>query len=110
MDRRAIAVSGIVQGVGFRPFVFGLASSLRLRGFVKNHAGSVLIEVEGEQEHLDRFLSELATGAPPLARIDSVRCWPQPPRGDPTFVIQPSESPLPRPSSSHRISPPATIA
>ena len=48
MDRRAIAISGIVQGVGFRPYVFGLASDLRLHGFVKNSAGGVLIEVEGE--------------------------------------------------------------
>ncbi len=91
MDRRAIAVSGVVQGVGFRPFVYGLASDLRLRGFVKNSAGSVLIEVEGEPGNIDRFLHELATGHPPLARIDSLRCTVQPPRGDPTFRIEQSQ-------------------
>ena len=47
MERRAITVLGIVQGVGFRPFVHGLASRLGLGGFVKNQAGRVLIEVEG---------------------------------------------------------------
>ena len=48
MDRRAIAVSGIVQGVGFRPFVYDLATRLGLNGFVRNQTGGVLIEVEGE--------------------------------------------------------------
>ena len=48
MERREITVQGIVQGVGFRPFVHGLASQYQLNGFVKNRAGSVLIEVEGE--------------------------------------------------------------
>ena len=73
MDRRAIAVSGIVQGVGFRPFVYGLATRLRLRGFVKNVSGGVLIEVEGEPHSLDRFLDELTAQPPPLARIDELR-------------------------------------
>ena len=56
MDRRAIAISGIVQGVGFRPFVHGLATRLRLSGFIRNVTGGVLIEVEGEPQVLDRFL------------------------------------------------------
>src|ERR1700730_13940012 len=50
MERRAIVVHGIVQGVGFRPFVYNLASQLKLHGSVKNQTGSVLIEVEGETE------------------------------------------------------------
>ena len=65
MERRAIAVHGVVQGVGFRPFVYGLASRLGLRGFVKNQTGGVLIEVEGEARSLDRFLAELAASPPP---------------------------------------------
>ena len=73
MDRRAIAVSGIVQGVGFRPFVIDLATRFGLNGFVRNQTGGVLIEVEGESDSLDRFLGELTSRPPPLARIDEVR-------------------------------------
>jgi hydrogenase maturation protein HypF len=91
MDRRAIAISGIVQGVGFRPFVYGLASRLRLYGFIKNLTGGVLIEVEGEQHSLDRFLAELTTRPPPLARIDELQWSPRPPRGDLAFRIEASE-------------------
>ena len=58
MERRAIAVRGIVQGVGFRPFVYGLASRLKLHGFVRNQTSGVLIEVEGEAGSLDRFLTD----------------------------------------------------
>ena len=47
MERRAILVRGIVQGVGFRPFVFKLAERLHLHGFVRNQTGDVQIEVEG---------------------------------------------------------------
>lgn len=68
-ERRVIVIHGIVQGVGFRPFVFGLASRLQLRGFVKNRVGGVLIEVEGEAPSLDSFLTELAARPPALARI-----------------------------------------
>src|SRR3954451_19073687 len=90
-DRRAITVSGIVQGVGFRPFVYNLASRLGLGGFVRNRTGVVLIEVEGESSSLDRFLAELVSPPPPLARIDEVGCVSQRPRGDPLFRIEPSE-------------------
>jgi hydrogenase maturation protein HypF len=91
MDRRAIAVSGIVQGVGFRPFVHGLAARHQLNGFIKNVTGEVLIEVEGEAASLDRFLAELKTNPPPLAFIEEIRCSPRPPRGDPSFRIDASE-------------------
>jgi hydrogenase maturation protein HypF len=91
MERRVIAVDGVVQGVGFRPFVYGLAVSLDLRGFVKNQTGGVVIDVEGETSCLDRFLSELTRRPPPLSNIDSV-CWArQPPRGENRFRIEPSE-------------------
>ncbi|HEY5311003.1 MAG TPA: acylphosphatase, partial [Pirellulales bacterium] len=72
MQRRAIQVRGIVQGVGFRPYVFGLASQLSLRGFVRNQAGTVSIEVEGQRDALDSFLDELTSRPPPLARIQDV--------------------------------------
>ncbi len=92
MERRAIAVYGTVQGVGFRPFVFGLASRLALHGFVKNQTGGVLIEVEGEARSLDHFLKELTTRPPPLARIDHLSWERQPSRGDCQFHIRPSEA------------------
>src|SRR5437660_10366151 len=91
-ERRAIAVQGIVQGVGFRPFVYGLASRLRLCGFVKNRTGGVLIEVEGEELSLDSFLEEVARRPPPLAQIDQLAWQPLPPRGDGQFRIERSES------------------
>ena len=82
MERRAIAVRGVVQGVGFRPFVYGLATHLELSGFVKNCVGSVLIEVEGDARSLEHFLAELATRPSPLARIDHL-AWERrpPPKG-----------------------------
>jgi hydrogenase maturation protein HypF len=91
MDRRVIAIRGIVQGVGFRPFVYGLAMRLRLHGFIKNSSGGVLIEIEGEPSALDRFLSELTSKPPSLARIDALRWSSRPLRGDPLFRIEPSE-------------------
>src|SRR5580693_6483450 len=92
MDRRAIAVTGIVQGVGFRPFVYDLANRLGLIGFVRNESGGVLIEVEGESESLDRFVGALTAGPPPLARIDDVRWCCQLPRGDDGFRIESSRN------------------
>jgi hydrogenase maturation protein HypF len=90
-ERRAIAISGVVQGVGFRPFVYGLASRLDVRGFVRNRLGGVLIEAEGNSSALDRFTAELERG-PPLARIDEVRWTPQPVRGETAFHIEESEA------------------
>lgn len=91
MERRIIAVSGVVQGVGFRPFVYGLAKRLDLGGSVKNQGGSVLIEIEGDPTRLDRFLEELHSRPPPLARIDSLSWERQAPRGDDRFCIEPSD-------------------
>ena len=92
MERRSIAVEGVVQGVGFRPFVFSLASRLKLRGSVKNRAGGVLIEVEGEAQSLDRFLLELTRELPPLAKIDRLSWDRQSPRGECDFELKRSET------------------
>src|SRR5579862_7606635 len=92
MERRAIAVQGIVQGVGFRPFVYGLARRLALNGSVKNQTGGVLIEVEGETHSLECFLTELAQRSPPLARIDHVSWKRQTPRGERRFRIKSSDA------------------
>ncbi len=91
MERRAITVEGIVQGVGFRPFVYALAKRSRLRGFVKNQTGRVLIEAEGNTSDLDRFVRELREHAPPLARINSFSSQPLAARGDDRFRIEPSD-------------------
>jgi hydrogenase maturation protein HypF len=97
MERRAITVHGVVQGVGFRPFVYGLASRLELSGFVENRVGGVLIEVEGNARSLDHFLTQLTTRPPSLARIDHLAWERRPPQGDRRFRIQPSEVESPGP-------------
>ena len=82
MERRLIRVSGVVQGVGFRPFVHAAATRLGLHGSVHNEGAGVRIEVEGEPGAIDRFLADLANRPPPLARIDSIRSDPIPARGE----------------------------
>ena len=67
--RERIEVAGVVQGVGFRPFVHNLARANHLDGFVLNNTDGVVIEVEGDPAGLDRFVSELVDNAPPLCRI-----------------------------------------
>jgi hydrogenase maturation protein HypF len=92
MERRAVIVRGIVQGVGFRPFVYHLARGLRLGGFVRNQSGGVLIEIEGESPSLERFLSDLAGQPPPLAQVEHLSWERRPPRGEGDFRIESSEA------------------
>jgi hydrogenase maturation protein HypF len=92
MERRAIVVRGLVQGVGFRPFVYSLAVRFQLSGFVRNRTGSVLIEVEGEPPSLERFLTELVDRPPPLADVEGLSWERQAPRGDRGFRIESSEA------------------
>jgi hydrogenase maturation protein HypF len=70
--RSQIQVRGIVQGVGFRPFVFSLARDRALRGKVFNNAAGVLIDVEGESAAIDQFVSEIKLKSPPLSIVESV--------------------------------------
>jgi hydrogenase maturation protein HypF len=72
VERRAITVSGIVQGVGFRPFVFGLAKRYEISGFARNDGGRLIVEAEGRPDILDDFAAAIAKEAPPLARIDAI--------------------------------------
>ncbi|MEO5568083.1 MAG: carbamoyltransferase HypF, partial [Gemmatimonadaceae bacterium] len=92
MERRAIDIRGVVQGVGFRPFVHSLATRLDLRGFVINHGGRVEIEVEGAPDVLDRFERALKADAPPLARIESIVARQAPVCGDTSFRIADSRA------------------
>ncbi|MEJ2546575.1 MAG: carbamoyltransferase HypF [Gemmatimonadota bacterium] len=71
IEGRRFHVTGVVQGVGFRPFVHRLAVRHGLSGSVRNESGEVFIEVEGPGESLDRFGAAIRLEAPPLARIDS---------------------------------------
>ncbi len=92
MQRRRIAVCGIVQGVGFRPFVYGLASRLSLTGFVRNAPHGVLIEVEGPPSDLERFETELVRHPPAHATIDGCVTAALPVLGGDAFRIEVSDS------------------
>jgi hydrogenase maturation protein HypF len=70
--RLKIVVRGAVQGVGFRPFVFRLAEELNLKGWVKNTAQGVFIEVEGSRHQLETFAARLETDKPPRCFIQSL--------------------------------------
>jgi hydrogenase maturation protein HypF len=85
---KQISVRGVVQGVGFRPFVYRLAHEHNLTGWVLNHSGGVEIEVEGPASALDAFLHDLTAQAPPLARIVGVDVADAPPNGYTHFEIR----------------------
>ena len=70
--RQRFTVVGVVQGVGFRPFVHRIATELKLAGFVGNDSGAVFIEVQGPVARIDEFGRRLRAEAPPLARINTV--------------------------------------
>jgi acylphosphatase len=70
--RTQIQIKGIVQGVGFRPFVFALAEKNSLKGQVLNNGNGVLIDVEGDGEKIERFINSIRNNPPPLAFIESV--------------------------------------
>ena len=83
-----ISVRGVVQGVGFRPFVYQLAAKHDLKGWVLNTSGDVKIEVEGEKEALDQFIVDLERMAPPLARIEGITAVGAPAKGYTQFEIR----------------------
>ena len=93
MDNLTLArvqIQGVVQGVGFRPFVHRLASRYGLTGWVRNTSGSVEIEAEGDEMILRSFLSCVRCEAPPRARIDSFEASFDLPKGHAGFDILPS--------------------
>ncbi|MEW6568392.1 MAG: carbamoyltransferase HypF [Chloroflexota bacterium] len=87
-----IHVRGVVQGVGFRPFVYGLATRLALTGWVRNTSSGVDIEVDGAPQALAAFVRALRDQAPPLARIDTVEVRERPADGYAAFEIVGSEA------------------
>ena len=94
--RTAIRVEGVVQGVGFRPFVYTLATGLGLAGHVGNDTDGVFVEVEGAPAAVSEFLVLLEREAPPLARIERITTAPLPPSGSASFAIAASGSAGPR--------------
>jgi hydrogenase maturation protein HypF len=90
--RTAIRVEGIVQGVGFRPFAYQLATRLGLHGLVGNDADGVFAEVEGPPAAVEEFLRALRADAPPLSRIDRVTATAMVPAGAAAFEIVASDA------------------
>jgi hydrogenase maturation protein HypF len=91
MKRAEIGIAGIVQGIGFRPFIYNLAQKHLIRGWVLNNEKGVLIDAESEDGNLDRFIQDIPKLAPPLARIESFDVKYLEPSGYNTFEIRKSE-------------------
>ncbi len=92
VTRKFIRVNGLVQGVGFRPFVYRLAKGYRLTGWVRNTSRGVEIEAEGDLTSLENFLQALTAQAPPLARVEAVEAVDMEPLADAAFAIYESEN------------------
>ena len=88
--RARLRVEGTVQGVGFRPHVYRLATELGLSGFVLNDAAGVVVEVEGQAETVRSFTGRLRREAPPLAVLERMAACDVAPRGERGFRIAPS--------------------
>jgi hydrogenase maturation protein HypF len=88
--RVRVRVTGVVQGVGFRPHVHRLARELDLAGWVRNDERGVVVELEGAQDALDAFVDRVAADAPPLAIVEDVRAERLAPIGGDDFAIRPS--------------------
>ncbi len=86
-ERCRVTVRGIVQGVGFRPFIYGLAQRCQLSGHVRNDAAGVTIEVEGDPAAVSAFINAVRDEPPPLAMIERITTEPVPLQHDKTFVI-----------------------
>jgi hydrogenase maturation protein HypF len=101
---RALEVRGLVQGVGFRPFVWRLATELGLDGTVVNRAGQVEIEVAGSADAVEEFAGRLRSDAPPRARVEEVvvRVLERAPAAESGFTIEESEAV----ASTERLFPP----
>lgn len=91
VQRRGVLVKGVVQGVGFRPFVYRLATEEHLAGHIGNDTDGVTIEIEGAPPRIECFLARLRSELPPLARIDAVGVSELAPIGDTAFHIVSSQ-------------------
>ena len=93
-SRMQVVVSGAVQGVGFRPFIYRLAMELALKGWVRNSSQGVLIDVEGSPQHLETFLARIKSDQPPRSRIDGLNASYLAPKGYTGFQIAQSQNGL----------------
>ncbi|AZM87407.1 carbamoyltransferase HypF [Streptomyces sp. W1SF4] len=91
-ERRRVTVRGVVQGVGFRPYVYTRATGLGLAGHVTNTPDGVVAEIEGTPAAVAAFCARLAAEAPPLAVVDTVDHHTLPPAGGAGFAIIPSRT------------------
>ena len=121
--RLRVNITGIVQGVGFRPFVFRLAQELSIKGYVLNETAGVLIEAEGEKERLDTFLIRIDKEKPGISEIfslqysfleeigfDKFEIRKSADKGDKTAVILPDIMRLRRMSGGDKGSPGQTVS
>lgn len=92
LERLRLTIHGLVQGVGFRPYIYKLAQSLALGGWVNNSAHGVTVELEGPRDGLDEFLLRLDRDKPPHATIHSLESSFLDPVGYRTFEIRESDS------------------
>ncbi|MDO8885629.1 carbamoyltransferase HypF [Candidatus Oleimmundimicrobium sp.] len=90
IQRARLLIKGVVQGVGFRPFIYQLAHDFSLNGWVLNSSKGVVIEVEGITEDVNGFIKEIEIKPPPLALIESLECEVLPPAGYESFIIKSS--------------------
>ena len=88
---RSLKVKGIVQGVGFRPFVYQLANQYGIKGEVANTSSGVIINIEGTRKNIDPFCIDLAEKSPPLAHITSISVHKKPVKGFTGFTIAKSK-------------------
>ncbi|MGI5835697.1 MAG: carbamoyltransferase HypF [Chloroflexota bacterium] len=91
LSRSRLVITGIVQGVGFRPFIHRLANSLGLNGWVLNSTEGVVLEVEGKSDIVDRFVQAIPAEAPSRARIERIDRVLLPPIGYSSFSIEESQ-------------------
>lgn len=105
-QRLRLRIEGLVQGVGFRPFVHRLASSLELAGWVENTPAGVCLELEGTPAALDAFLERLPCERPPHSRLDRLEQQWLPPRPTAAPAAFASAHPQPHPPlQAHRPAP-----
>jgi hydrogenase maturation protein HypF len=91
LKAKKVYIEGIVQGVGFRPFIFKLANELGLKGYIYNDTNGVYIEIEGEESLIDEFIKLIPEKAPPLALVERILTEDTQVKGYSEFFIEKSK-------------------
>ena len=89
--RKQFRINGIVQGVGFRPFIYNLANKFNLTGTVSNSSEGVIIEAQGTSANVHNFINVIQTDAPPLSMISALETNDIPNKDETSFIIKTSE-------------------